>query len=358
MQNSQQGRDTIMQRSVPTRFLRRALGLGAGVTLLALAACEHEIAPPIAIEGEGTLQGFVYFDNLRDGRYDPADGDQRLGGIQLEVRSRGTQGVFGGAQVTTAADGSFTISGLPLGTHDLFVVPASLVIGQRICNNPIPVSIYRGETQFRAIPIQEVCLVPILQALQGGVSPERVQVRGVVTMRPGQGRVQADDMYIQDSTTGVKIFGGTMPTWGLQIGDRVEISAAVNVFNQELQLVQPVLESVEANVGAPAPALLTTAQVAAIGPLPLHPQHGALVRIQGAQIMGAFAGRNVVVNDGSGPTEVRFEPGAFATGSGFDAPFTPGTCWNITGILGSFNAVAQVKPRSGADITEGTCPAP
>lgn len=331
---------------------RRLLGAVAAAALL--VACTTEIAPPFEIEGQGSLEGRVFFDANADGLYDPLVGDQALSGVRVTAFERGTTRVI--ATTTTSTTGVFRFEGMPVGSHDLFVDPASLPQGV-VCVNPVPVSVFRHETQFRSVNTRIACLIRIDEAKlrpQGEV----VNVRGVVTMAPGQGRIQGDDMYIQDASGGIKIFGGALVGSNLRIGDLVDFSGTMAAFNQEFQLTSPTINERLGSPGAPTPLVVTTAQAAAAGGPPTHPNLGRLVRINAAQLMTTFStggGRNAIINDGSGAVELRFEPGVIEQTANINPLFTVGRCYNVVGIIGSFNGVAQVKPRTTADVQEAPC---
>jgi hypothetical protein len=80
--------------------------------------------------------------------------------------------------------------------------------------------------------------------------------------------------------------------------------------------------------------------------------------VRGATV-GAFTGgggRNAVLDDGTGAIEIRLD------GNVINAipttRFNATQCYDIIGILGTFNGAPQLKPRIPSDVVEVTCPAP
>jgi hypothetical protein len=336
---------------------QRLLGALLAAAVLGLTACDTEQAPPFEVQDRGVLEGRLFLDSDGDGIFDPLAGDQPLTNVQLTVFERGTARQISGGQAVTDAQGRFRLENLPVGTHDVFVNPESLPTGV-VCQNPMPVSVYRHEAAFLRVGARLACLIRIqdAKALPQG---EVVNVRGVVTMAPGQGRTQGDDMYIQDASGGIKIFGAAaLVGSGLQIGDLVDINGTMGIFNNEFQLISPVINERIDNVGAPAPVAVTTARVALQGSPPTAPDLGRLVRVERAQLLGAFSGgggRNALINDGTGAAEIRIEPGVIGATADINPRFTVGACYNIVGVIGSFQGTAQLKPRQLNDIQEVPC---
>jgi hypothetical protein len=111
--------------------------------VVALTACDLEPADPLVIDGTGDIEGFLFFDANRDGRFDPSAGDSALRNVRVQVLERGTTRVLANGTAQTGADGRFIIPNLPAGTHHLRVDTASAA-GIRFCQNPVPVSVYIG----------------------------------------------------------------------------------------------------------------------------------------------------------------------------------------------------------------------
>jgi DNA/RNA endonuclease YhcR with UshA esterase domain len=332
-------------------------GMAAVVAALALTACDTEIPPPFEVEGTGAVEGRIFFDANQDGLYDPSAGDRPLPNVTVVVRDRGTTRTFAGGQVQTDATGQFRVENLPSGTHDLFIDPATLPEGV-VCVNPLPVSVFRFEQQFANVRVQIACLIRIADAKPLPLG-EIVNVRGVVTAQPGQHRIQGDDMYIQDQSGGIKIFGGVIAGWGVRVGDRIDVTAERGFFGtaQEIQLTNPRLNERVEGVGAPPPAQVTT-QFASTQGAAAAPGAGLLVQIRRAQLLGPFeagGGRNARFNDGSGPVEIRIDPGVIEAVAQINPRFAVGRCYDVVGVLAPFQGAAQIKPRTMNDVQEVPC---
>lgn len=341
--------------SVSTRAWRFRAAASMLALSVGLAACDPDPAPPFVIDGTGAIDGFLFLDADRSGFFDPFAGDTPLAGVPFEVRDRGTTRAFGGASGLTGPDGRFDVAAVPAGTHDLWVDPDGLPDGALLCRNPFPVSVYLGEAAEATVAAEPVCLISIQEAKDAGIGAF-VNVSGIVTSFPGQLRSQYT--YIQDGSAGVRIFSAALEGRGIQIGDRLTLTAEVGIFNNDLQFTNPGLESVETGVGAPTAAATTTGALQAAGPTPAHPLQGRLVVIRAAQLQSNFTAggnRNGVMDDGSGAIEMRIEAALSPAGDPIRERFTVGACYDVVGVVGNFRGTAQVFPRSFDDITQVEC---
>jgi len=339
-------------RSSAARTLLAPLAL---LTALGLSGCDVDPAPLFEIEGAGAVDGFLFLDADRSGVFDPFAGDTPLAGVPFEVRDRGTTRVFGSGAGVTGSDGRFAASGLPAGTHDLWIDPDGLPEGALLCRNPVPVSVYLAEAAEALVAAEPVCLISIQEAKDAGVGAF-VNVSGIVTSFPGQLRGQYT--YIQDGTAGVRVFSGLLEGQGIEVGDRLTLTAEVGLFNNDIQFTNPGLEGIEPGVGAPTPQATTTGALAEAGPTPAAPLQGRLVVVRAAQLQTFFVtggNRNARIDDGSGPVEMRIEAALSGSGDAINDRFTLNACYDVVGVVGNFNGTAQVFPRSFDDITEVAC---
>jgi hypothetical protein len=334
--------------------------LAGAVLALAAWACDPEIAPQFVIEGTGALDGLAFADADRNGAFDPSAGDAPVAGVTLVVRERGTEETFTGGTAVSDAGGRFSIAQLPPGTHDLFIDTATVPGGVAFCQNPLQVTIARDRVRFVPVIGRGGCIIDIVEA-EAQPQGTFVTVRGLVTAAPGQLRNEAS--YIQDETGGVQLFDADLRTLGIEVGDRIEISGTLGSFNQELEILDNVtLNDSDKAFAVPVPGELTSAAVAAAGAPPTNPVQGTFVVVRRARQMTAFAsggGRNAQFDDGSGAMEIRIEVGLVPTAATVATtfPFDPGTprCYDVTGVIGAFNLVAQLKPRTLADMQEVSC---
>lgn len=343
-----------------SRF-RTAVLAGLAVLALGINGCADETSAPFDYTGEGDVDGLVYVDAERTGVFDPSDGDELLAGVGLEIRERGTTRAFQGSQVLTDSEGRFEVTGLPPGTHDLWFDAATLPDGVLLCQNPLPVSVYRFETAGVLVGGEPVCLISIQEAKELSAG-EFVNIRGVVTSAPSELRANSDYTYIQDGSAGVRVFGSLGSAGAeLQRGDRVTLTGTTGSFNNDAQITSPSIEEVEPDFGELAPEPTTTQALAEAGPDMRDPLQGRFVVVRGAELTRGFTtggSRNGLVDDGSGPVEVRIESGL--SGSGDETirqnlGLEVGACYDITGVVGNFNGTAQIFPRAADDFVEVDC---
>jgi DNA/RNA endonuclease YhcR with UshA esterase domain len=327
-----------------------------------LAGCEPDTSPPFTIDEPGAVEGLLFFDADEDAVFDPSDGDYALQGVRLTFRVRGTEQVLGGGTITSDATGRFAVDNLPAGTHDAYVDPASLPAGVILCANPVQVTVEPGVRRFLRLQARGGCLVLIgtAEALDPAAAPV-VVIRGIVTSAPSMMRAGGDYTYIQDASGGLRIFGSSLATAGLEVGDRLEVSGNLGIFSGDLQLSNPTVRAITKNFGAVTPQATTTGAIAAAGPQAKAALQGTLVKVTAAKLTGAFGSgginiRNAIIDDGSGATQIRFETGLYANTADLTAAYTVGKCYDVTGVVGNFNGAGQLFPRQRSDVVEVPCP--
>lgn len=346
-------------RVTAPRSALRSMALAALAAGALSTACDEDLAPAFVIEGSGAIEGLLFFDADRNQAYDPSAGDTVVAGATVLVRERGTDLALTGGQAVSNTAGRFRIASLPPGTHDLFVDTTTIPAGFFFCQNPRPVSVVIDAVRFVDVVARGGCVVAIEDAEAAGAGPF-VTVQGIVTAAPGSYRTQGDNAYIEDQSGGIQLFGTALIGLGIAVGDRLEVSGTMTLFNDELEVTGLRVNEVVPNVTTPQPALVTTAEIAAAGSPPTQPLQGRFVRIVGAIHVSAFGnpgsgGRNAPFNDGSGASEVRIESGVLADTNAIDTQFPGGKCYDIIGVVGTFRGTAQLKPRSLADIQEVPC---
>lgn len=336
--------------------MRGLLLLGA----LGVAACDPEPAPPFEIEGTGGVEGFLFYDADTDGSFNQLAGDYVIQGADVVIFERGTQQAFSGATATTDGNGRFTITGLPVGTHDLLVDTLSAP-GIAFCQNPSPVTVYIGEVPKYDVLGRAGCVITIAEAKEfDPAAGEYVTVNGIVTSYPGQ--VDNSFTWIEDETTGIQIFSSGLEgrTPPIEIGDRIEISGTLSEFGDQLQIGGAVvLNRHELDVLQPVPLATTTAEITTAGLDPRDLLQGRLVAITGAEITEDFGSgglniQNAIIDDGTGPTILRIDDGV-ANRDNLTTEYPAGTCYDIVGVVGSFASEGEIFPRSPADLVEVAC---
>ena len=333
--------------------MRAQLVLTLALGFAVLGACAEDPAPPFEVEGSGRLTGQLFFDADNNGLFTPLGGDTLLRNVAVEVRERGSAVVIDAT--TTDASGAFEFDAVPTGTHDLFLVQDTAVVKNLVfCVNPVRASVYRNETAFVTAPAKRGCVVRINVA-EALPLTTAITVAGIVTAR--QGTYRSDNIYIQDPTGGMQVFG--LPALNLQLGDSIEVSGVLGQFSGELQVINPVVAPNRGTTAVPAPLERTTGAIAAAvtGLGAREPDIGRLLVVRHATV-GAFtpatAPANASLNDGSGAIQIRVDGNVASVLP--TSRFDPTKCYDIIGILGFFNGTPQLKPRTASDVTEVACP--
>ena len=346
----------------------RITTLGALAAVLAIAACdvvEPDSAPPTTIEGSGTVVGQVYFDANGNGRFDPIGGDTALVGAAIDLTSRGDSARV--IQSTTSgAQGSFTLQGVPIGTHE---IRARITNGGVITCAPVPVTVQVSEQAFASTPLRVSCRIDIAEA-EKRTTGSIITVGGIVTAAPGVYR--PNNLYLQDVTGGMQAFnvpGGTSS--GIAEGDSIEITGPLGAFQQELQ-ISPVNSFRIASRGRSIDTLqYTVAQLRAAYAADVQTARpiGQLIVLRGVRLRGVPATFAPGTTPGAGGTDFRVVQGTDSIGGRFDVAQNiqanldaarPDTrCYDVTGILGLFGSTLQIKPRRPSDIvvSGATCAA-
>lgn len=331
-------------------FIRRAVrALPVAALVLGLAACEPDLAPPFEPEGTGSIAGRLFFDADEDGLFTPTRGDTLLVGVDIELRARGTETVLDDTQ--TDAGGFFAFENVPVGTHDVYVVATSEEIGEVVvCENPVQASVYRGDEAFVTALGQVACVIDIAEAKD--LDPdELVLVVGTVTADPGVYR--SNNLYVQDETGGIQVFGNTTD---VEVGDVVEVRGLVDAFRSEIQLGGSPTVTKVGEVASPAPEVVEIGVLQGITD-PKHAIVGALAKVEGVMV-GEFttstSGADAEMTNATGTARLRLDQAAQARIG--VATFQAGMCYDITGIVGIFDNATQLKPRFTSDIVEVTCP--
>lgn len=314
---------------------RRALRGAAVVALgtLLLVACDSDTAPPFEVEGQGSISGLLYFDEGRDGQFEPLEGDFPLAGIPVYLRVRGTTQVLPGTETVTDAEGRFSIPNVPIGTHDIVFETAGVAT---ICNSPRAVSVRIGEVTSAVISGQESCLIPIAEARALAIGTP-VTVRGVVTV--GSGDLSSSYFFVQDETAGIKVFTAA----NTALGQFVEVSGTMDLFSGEVEIANASITTL-GTAPVPDPIVITGEEHLSSD------YQGSLVTVLGLEVT------NVVLNVSGGDNVTVSAPdgSVFLIRADFDGvtpgSFTVGNVYDVTGVVSPFGGAEQLYPRSNADI--------
>ncbi len=347
---------TLLSSLAMSGVRRRARAAAAAVLTVTAAACSVDLAPQFAPDGNGTLTGIVFYDADNDGTYSPVVGDSALAGVGVQLRNRGTDETL--ARVTTDASGRFSLS-VPVGTGDLFVESSSDLTARGFVFCGGRATTYLDEQTFVNVPIKLGCVIDILDAKLSAVGA-RITIAGVVTAQPGRFRAQGDNLYMQDASSGIQLFGGSVAGLGIEEGDSIEVTGDYSPFSGEPEIGSPqIAANIKKGVGVPAALERTVEQLAAINSGNAA-DVGRLVVVRTVRIgelTGTGTGRNATLTAVAGPpatSQVRFDGNVFTD---LGAQFTPATqkCYDVTGVLGFFTSAVQLKPRFAADFVEVPC---
>jgi DNA/RNA endonuclease YhcR with UshA esterase domain len=182
-----------------------------------------------------------------------------------------------------------------------------------------------------------------------------VAVIGNVTVPPNVfnatlSGVVNSEIWIQDETGGLAVFP-VLATTDLALGDRVQVVGLMSQNGQALQIGstanRPEVTKLTGNtIVAPRPNTVLQARA--------RTDEGRLVTVSNLTIAsvptGTGAAFTVIATSSADDTlQIRVSSGTGIT----RAAFTVGNRYDITGILSSFNGVAQLKPRFASDIVLG-----
>ena len=182
-----------------------------------------------------------------------------------------------------------------------------------------------------------------------------VTVLGNITAPPGvfNGATPGanSEVWVQDSTGGIAVFAVlTADSATYRLGDRVEVTGTLGLFNGQLQIASP---------PTPRPTVIKkfgntviAAKVVTGAEVNARTDEGKLIRITGLTVTAVGGGTsgafNVTTTAPDGQTVV-VRVNGLATGL-TRANFVVGTAYDVTGILTQFNGSAQIKPRFRSDV--------
>ncbi|WP_415803664.1 DUF6359 domain-containing protein, partial [Marinicrinis lubricantis] len=183
-------------------------------------------------------------------------------------------------------------------------------------------------------------VISIADARQHSVNTT-VTVEGTITSRPGAWGGKA--FYLQDDTGGIYIY---QTSEGYQLGQRVQVTGDVTLYNTELELANVSEISVIGTGTLPEPKVVTTVDAS---------NQGQIVKLEDVTIS------NIVKADNYGTVELRALKGDVSTlvridnrtgvdYNAFTAEYAEGDVLDLTGVSSIYNGTFQLKPRFAEDI--------
>ncbi|MFD2169635.1 OmpL47-type beta-barrel domain-containing protein [Tumebacillus lipolyticus] len=191
-------------------------------------------------------------------------------------------------------------------------------------------------------PVPEKVSIDVARSKTVGTT---VTVQGVITTQPGAFGGQG--FYLQDETGGIYVF---QTQSGFQAGDRIEITADMEVFNTELELTNPTAITKLGTAELPA------AQVVAAVDATNQGQRVTLENVKIEDLHGVTPTGTFEFNavNGDQKTLVRVDSRSGLSLDNF--PFQNGQTVTITGISAIFKGTFQLKPTGlndfAADLDE------
>ncbi len=218
-----------------------------------------------------------------------------------------------------------------------------------LVNSDYGISAGNWPTRTVGLPVSTVVespleLVPIAQARANGAG-WRGRMLGHVTVKPG---MYAGNIFaIQDDTGGMYVYAGSTPLPTMELGDVVEITGTLKLYNGLLE-VDP-LEGVYVHTAGSVPAPLPTTTGG------LGATQGWLVEVTGVATWSTTppapgaSNWTFVINDGTGPVNVFVDKDTQIDMRAYVSP----TVLTIRGFSGNYNA-PQLMPRMQADVMADT----
>ncbi|GAB4033199.1 DUF5689 domain-containing protein [Spirosoma jeollabukense] len=179
------------------------------------------------------------------------------------------------------------------------------------------------------------------------ISAIRPAAEGVTFTATGRvTSIVTTNIYIQDATGGILLYTGTGTTIEipeLSVGDEIQVTGVLSTYNTDKELKNFTGCFVKTGTTNVSPTSLTVTTAT------LCNHKGELVTLPGVNVPagGTFAGgTNYNLSDG---TQLRIQAGTDLVGA-----TRPTTTTDITGVVGVFNNVCQLLPRSLADVPGAT----
>ena len=315
---------------------------------LVAAGCENGGATrAIEVSATGVVRGEVYFDANGSGSRDAAD----VGYAGARVRLLAPGGRDTLFRVTTGADGTFRLSGIPVGSYGILVDSSSAGDSAFVVTGtPTPVAVLPGDS----VTFVGAISFPIVSIADARTRPlgMRLFVRGIAL----HARETFSDttLHVVDATGAMRATRVRPSSTPVAGGDSVVLRARTAV-----RLGQRVLDDV--SVFIIRPTFIPTAATITTGVAATGGGAGArdaqLVRILDAAVVDTATvsgDLQMTMNDGSGAVVVILDR---AADIGFRAPLPAGLYvatnrFDLSGILvPTGTGVWRVKPRSALDLT-------
>jgi DNA/RNA endonuclease YhcR with UshA esterase domain len=302
-----------------------------------LAACDDGTAPTGEIS---TVEVRAYVDMDGDNEFTP-DFDEAVtdATVTLTPSDGGTP-----ITATTDAAGLATFTAVEPGTYTAAIAAEATPDDAELISQASPTLVAPFEGAALTTEFQYAYNFHSIENVKAMEQGSAVFVYGVVTA--GQGTYRDDNIYIQDATSGIQVFG-LEPELDLAAGTAVKLRGDLGAFSGEQQIINPFDVTVVGTVDVPEAREVTAPEIND------RTYEGELVVTRMARVVtiggGTGPAYNVTFIDEDLETfAARIEAGVGATVT--RDTWEVGAGYDLTGTLGSFNGNAQIKPRSADDI--------
>lgn len=326
--------------------------LGAAAALLLAIACDNAGAyRTTGISATGVARGLVFFDANGSGAFDPADAPV-VGARVWLITPLSSDTVV---RVTTGADGTFRVDGVPVGSYSVIVDNGSVGDSADVRRvTPGPLTLRPNDSltveALVGFPTINTSQVRSLTAINGRAAiGSRVFVDGVALHSRA---TYSDTLLHVVDTSGALRAARVRPTAAVA-GDSVRLRGRIAVRDGQ-RVLDDVTVFVVGATFIPTAPIVTTVQASTADGGTLD---ASLVRLLDATILDTatvLGSLNMLVDDGSGPLTVVLDRVADI---GFRAPFTvgplgAGTRYDLVGMLVPNGVGGWVlRPRAVLDLT-------
>jgi len=326
--------------------MRAILGMRTLLAVALLAGCSNAGQDRIlTVSSTGLVQGLVYFDANGTKAFEPTGGDSVLAGVRLRFLAKGTADTV--ARATSATNGAFKVTNLPVGSYTLVV--DTTTFGDSIQVEKI------DSASFTVLPAESlVTNVAIafprvsIRAARSLLAGHRVFITGVAL---NAASTFADSTAAFTDTSGYIRLTKVRGTFSA--GDSLRVLAISGQRGSQPSLDNPTFFPL--GVGSlPTATTLTTALAAGADS---GRRDAQLVHVAAATISDTARTANsflLTVTDSSGPLQVELDRTADPAFQGANLPgnYVPGNTFDMLGVLMATGpGTWQLRPRSSADLS-------
>jgi len=301
----------------------------------------------------GMIDGVLYRDDNGNGTFDPAS-DTPAPGMTVALFAGTDTTAAALATTTTGNAGQFHFGTVRPGTYTLRVTPIPTI------------SIVGGVTQTITVVAATDAQAPFrftgnlltsIASVRGATVGATVAFVGVATQNAGL--FASNNLYVQDATAGVLVFGA--PTAGIVAGDTVRVIGVTSLFNGELEIAAPAGGTLSVTKINSAPAPVPAAKTVTVTQMLANAFLGQLITLPSVTVRSVGTGTTSYnVNfQGLAPSDT-FQVRITNT-TNIPIPITfwqVGRSYTVTGVDAFFSSGLtnehQLKPRSAADVVAGS----